>query len=63
MQAASGALLLNSSAVTVYNSLFDRNKGFQAGGITAIGATSLLVNLTVFRFNNGSQVREALNPL
>ena len=26
-QAASGALFLNSSRVTVYNSLFDRNRG------------------------------------
>ncbi|CAL5225946.1 g8744 [Coccomyxa viridis] len=61
-QAASGALYLNSSRVTVYNSLFDRNRGFQAGGITAIGATSLLVNLTVFRFNNGSQACHGTPP-
>ncbi len=27
VQAASGALYLNSSRVTVYNSLFDRNRG------------------------------------
>lgn len=30
--------------------------GFQAGGIYTIGDSSLLVNLTVFRSNNGSQV-------
>ena len=30
--------------------------GYQSGAISSIGATSLLVNLTVFRFNNGSQV-------
>ena len=31
--------------------------GYQAGGITAVGSTSLLVNFTVFRHNNGSQVQ------
>lgn len=31
--------------------------GYQAGGIAAVGSTSLLVNFTVFRHNNGSQVQ------
>ena len=31
--------------------------GYQAGGITAVGSSSLLVNFTVLRHNNGSQVQ------
>lgn len=35
--------------------------GFQAGAINAIGQSNLLVNLTVFRSNNGSQVPSITN--
>lgn len=35
--------------------------GFQAGAINAIGQSNLLVNLTVFRSNNGSQVPSIAN--